>query len=171
MAEATQPDPNEAFYAERLEKLLRGDDFRAKGRGAIAGRMRELGISRPIMIANIIGNTANGVEYPVERFLRGQGPEEEMAGRLRELHTTARSDSRQHLKRQDDRFPPELIEYYIETDGKKDVAPLQTPGGMLSRLDIEHALTAEARRVAVEAIAEAMGVSLATRSAGVAPRL
>ena len=92
MAETT-PDPNEAFYIQRLEGLLQGDNFRGKGRRAIAARMRELGIETPLMLANIIGNTANGVEYPADRFLRGQITQEDMETRLRALHATARHTS------------------------------------------------------------------------------
>jgi hypothetical protein len=155
-----QAEADAQYHVGRLASILAVEEPLRTIRAAVHGHLQQLGIDDPHQCANLIGNTVMALEYPVQNYLAGGRSADELRDRLDTLREQAPQEKHKALKKPgeritaDNRFPAGAIDYYKKIWGKEtdSTKPFTTSyGAQLTTQDIEHAITADLRRVAVTA--------------------
>lgn len=155
----------------RLDKMILVDNPDRAVRKAVADRCKELNITDPMMVMDLIGNGLMDIEHAAYLYLNtDRHTDQSFQQTIEEFHQRALQEKLDIFKRRpvreqepDDRFPRGMIDYYTTHCSHNRFAahPFVSEDGMLtvSAPDVHKAIIADIRMVACKAALQEIGIT------------
>lgn len=161
-----------ASHEANLEAMLAEEGPRGAARRAMHKRLQDLGITSAKTINNLIGNAITPIDFALRVSHEEIDNRDDLLSRLAKLEETSLIAKASNLgheaprgKMPGTRFPDGAVAYYQKAD-QTDM-PFEQPAFKTGRMDLSvsnlfHALVADIRIHAVEAVLDHLGISAPT---------